>query len=142
MTTTVSGSQITFNDNTTQNTSAYGGGFAFRNRIINGGMVIDQRNAGASVTINSSTGAYTLDRWEGRGEASQGVYTMQQSSTAPTGFNKSLLVTVTTADSSLASGDNYYFRQIVEGFNIADLGWGTASAQTKWSNWRRFYYRH
>jgi hypothetical protein len=130
MTTTVSGSQITFNDNTTQNTSAYGGGFAFRNRIINGGMVIDQRNAGASVTINSSTGAYTLDRWEGRGEASQGVYTMQQSSTAPTGFNKSLLVTVTTADSSLASGDNYYFRQIVEGFNIADLGWGTASAQT------------
>jgi hypothetical protein len=101
-----------------------------KNRIINGDFRIDQRNAGASVTINSSTGAYTLDRWDGRGEASQGVYTMQQSSTAPTGFNKSLLVTVTTADSSLASGDNYYFRQIVEGFNISDLGWGTANAKT------------
>jgi hypothetical protein len=104
--------------------------YVLKNRIINGDMRIDQRNAGASVTINSSTGAYTLDRWDGRGEVSQGVYTMQQSSTAPTGFNKSLLVTVTTADSSLASGDNYYFRQIVEGFNISDLGWGTASAQT------------
>lgn len=107
-----------------------GSPYTMKNRIINGAMLIDQRNAGASVTINSGTGAYTLDRWDGRGETSQGVYTIQQSSTAPTGFNKSLLVTVTTADSSLASGDNYYVRQIIEGFNIADLGWGTASAQT------------
>jgi hypothetical protein len=34
-----------------------------KNRIINGNMVIDQRNAGAAVTINSTSNTYTLDRW-------------------------------------------------------------------------------
>jgi hypothetical protein len=34
---------------------------AGRNRIINGDMRIDQRNAGASVTPAAAT--YTLDRW-------------------------------------------------------------------------------
>ena len=34
---------------------------AFTNRIINGAMVIDQRNAGASVT--PSNASYSVDRW-------------------------------------------------------------------------------
>jgi hypothetical protein len=34
----------------------------FKNRIINSAMVIDQRNAGASVTVSSDV--YTLDRWQ------------------------------------------------------------------------------
>lgn len=101
------------------------GGTAFVNRIINGAMVIDQRNAGASVT--AVNGTYTLDRW--RTETSGGgVYTVQQSTTAPAGFNNSLLITVTTADSSIAAGDYYDFEQFVEGFNTADLAWGTANA--------------
>ena len=37
---------ITFPNSSTQAVGFYG----FKNRIINGGMVIDQRNAGASVT--------------------------------------------------------------------------------------------
>jgi hypothetical protein len=41
------GDNITFPDASTQNTSPKTG---FVNRIINGGMTIDQRNAGASVT--------------------------------------------------------------------------------------------
>jgi hypothetical protein len=127
MTTIVSGSSITFNDNTTQNTSAYGGGFAFRNRIINGDMRIDQRNAGASVASPSDT--YTLDRFYSR-QVGGGVASIQQSSTAPNGFNNSLLFTVTTADSSIVTTDRYYIRQSIEGYNVADLGWGTASAQT------------
>jgi hypothetical protein len=72
--------------------------FGFKNRIINGAMVIDQRNAGASVTINSAAWTYTVDRFCALGQATDGVYTVQQSSTAPAGFTKSLLVTVTTAD--------------------------------------------
>ena len=36
--------------------------YGFKNRIINGGMVIDQRNAGAVVT--PASGTYTLDRWQ------------------------------------------------------------------------------
>jgi hypothetical protein len=99
----------------------------FRNRIINGNMVIDQRNAGASVAaVNTS---YQIDRW--RTELSGGgAYTVQQSTTAPSGFTNSALITVTTADSSIAPTDYYDFQQLIEGFNVADLGWGTASAQT------------
>ena len=34
----------------------------FKNRLINSAMVIDQRNAGASVT-NTASVTYALDRW-------------------------------------------------------------------------------
>jgi hypothetical protein len=98
----------------------------FRNRIINGDMRIDQRNAGASVTAGNPT--YFIDRW--RTEVSGGgAYTVQQVTTAPAGFQNSALVTVTTADASIAAGDYYDVQQFIEGFNVADLGWGTASAQ-------------
>ena len=102
----------------------------FRNRIINGAMVIDQRNAGASVTVNSSTATYPVDRFAGRGVASAGVFTAQQSSTAPTGYINSVVCTVTTAASPPGATDAYLFRQNVEGLNVADLGWGSASAAT------------
>jgi hypothetical protein len=101
-----------------------------RNRIINGAMTIDQRNAGASVTSSSGGGVYPVDRWEQEASVGGGVFTMQQSSTAPPGFSNSILYTVTTADTSLAAGDRYNTRQIIEGYNIADFGFGTASAQT------------
>jgi hypothetical protein len=52
----------------------------FRNRIINGAMVIDQRNAGASVTPANS---YTLDRWQGvNTQASK--FTVQQNAASVT----------------------------------------------------------
>ena len=104
--------------------------FGFKNRIINGAMVIDQRNAGASVTINSAAWTYTVDRFCALGQATDGVYTAQQSSTVPTGFTKSLLVTITTADASIAAGQIYALRQTIEGYNIADLNWGTANAKS------------
>jgi len=97
-----------------------------RNRIINGDMRIDQRNAGASVT---PTDAYTLDRWEIR-EDTDGAVTVQQVSEAPTGFQKSLKITVTTADSSLAATQRLLVDQRIEGFNTADLDFGTANAKT------------
>jgi hypothetical protein len=100
-----------------------------RNRIINGSMQIDQRNNGASVTPTSPGATYTLDRWRVE-TAGGGVYTVQRSTVAPSGFINSLLVTVTTADSSIAAADYYNFQQFIEGFNVADLAWGTANAQT------------
>ena len=103
----------------------------FRNRIINGAMVIDQRNAGASSTVNNTNLNYSVDRWWGSGKTSDGVYTMQRStSTPPTGFSNFLRVTVTTADASIAAGDTYYMGTKIEGFNVADLGFGSANAQT------------
>jgi hypothetical protein len=98
--------------------------FGFKNRIINGAMVIDQRNAGASVTATGSN--YSLDRWQMLASVSS-KFTVQQSSTAPSGFTKSLLVT-SSAATSLGATDYYLITQKIEGFNTADLGWGAAGA--------------
>jgi len=114
---------------TTSDGVSSSGLYGFKNRIINGAMVIDQRNAGASVTVNSSTATYPVDRFAGRGVSSAGVFTAQQSSTAPTGFNNSVVCTVTTS-ATPASTDAYLFRQNIEGFNVADLGFGAAGAST------------
>jgi hypothetical protein len=97
----------------------------FRNRIINGDMRIDQRNNGASVTPTGST--YTLDRWR-LGLASSQRMSVQRVSDAPAGFTNSILFTVTTAGSATA-GELMYLQQNIEGFNVSDLGFGTASAQ-------------
>lgn len=104
--------------------------FGPRNRIINGDMRIDQRNAGAAVT-NAAIG-YQIDRFlSGYYGSGTGRTTVQQSSTAPTGFVNSLSVTVTTADAAPSSTFAYDLaRQMVEGTNIADLDWGTANAKT------------
>jgi len=98
-----------------------------KNRIINGNMAIDQRNAGASVTAGA--GNYILDRWNVYNQT-DGAFTVQQVSTAPIGFVNSAKITITTADTSLATAQYSYFRQAIEGYNIADLGWGTANAKT------------
>jgi len=97
-----------------------------KNRIINGAMVIDQRNDGASVTADNT---YSVDRFLFR-ETTDGTASIQQSTTAPTGFVNSILFTVTSADSSLSTNQYAAIQQKIEGFNVADLGWGTASAQT------------
>jgi len=100
-----------------------------RNRIINGDMRIDQRNAGASVTLGGGT--YTVDRFIGYNNT-DGVFTAQQVTDAPTasGFTKSLKFTVGTVDSSLSGTQYAIIRQRVEGYNVADLGWGAAGAKS------------
>ena len=100
----------------------------FRNRIINGDMRIDQRNAGASVTATSSF-PFSVDRWWGY-EDGTGSFTMQRSTTAPTGFTNSVVLTVSSADTSLGAAEQYIFNQSIEGLNVSDLGWGTANAKT------------
>ena len=103
----------------------------FRNRIINGDMRIDQRNAGASITVNNSSINRSVDRWWGSGTASDGVYTMARStSTPPTGFTNFLRVTVTTADASIGASNTYYMGSTIEGLNVSDLGFGSANAKT------------
>jgi hypothetical protein len=102
----------------------------FKNRIINGAMVIDQRNAGASVT-NINGAAFSVDRWNTLGTVVS-KFTAQQNAgsvTPPDGFVKYLGATSLSAY-TVSSGDYFYLRQTIEGFNIADLGWGTANAKT------------
>jgi hypothetical protein len=98
----------------------------FRNRIINGDMRIDQRNAGASVATSA---LYPVDRTR-LSFSGGGVLTGQRSTTAPTGFTNSLFITASTADASVAAGDFYGVQQLIEGFNAADLAFGSAGAST------------
>jgi hypothetical protein len=102
----------------------------FKNRIINGAMTFDQRNAGASVTP-SLNGTYTLDRWATYfTQASK--FSVQQNAgsiTPPVGFSNYLGCTSSSAYSVLA-GDTFVVAQVIEGFNLADLGFGTANAKT------------
>jgi len=98
----------------------------FRNRIINGGMVFNQRNAGASVTAND--GIYTLDRWY-YNAWQNGKGTIQRSTTAPAGFINSLLFTSSSAY-TVGAGETFDIQQRIEGLNVADLAWGSASAAT------------
>lgn len=100
----------------------------FKNRIINGAMVIDQRNAGASTNNAGGTTTYALDRWAYYGTSSS-KFSIQQSTTAPTGFSNSILIT-SLAATTIGTNDEYWLTQKIEGFNTADLGWGTADAKT------------
>lgn len=102
------------------------GALSNRNRITNGAMVIDQRNGGASVAFTSA--AYKLDRWVGAIGTAAGT-TIQRSTTSPTGFSNSGLITVGTGASPVAGAVNRIY-QVIEGYNIADFSWGTASAST------------
>jgi hypothetical protein len=97
-----------------------------RNKIINGAMVIDQRNAGASVT--SAGPIYTVDRWSWYSQSGS-AHTIQQNTDAPAGFSNSLKVTVGTGASPSASHQNIVW-QPIEGYNAANLGFGAAGAST------------
>jgi hypothetical protein len=100
-----------------------------KNRIINGAMVIEQRNAGASVT--PANGNYLVDRFVYYTTQSS-KFTAQQNAgsvTTAAGFPKYLGF---TSSSAFSVGTNDYFitGQPIEGLNVADLGWGTANAKT------------
>ena len=115
----------------TSPTSNYQSTLGFKNRFINGNMVIDQRNAGASVAIVNSSNTYLVDRF--LGYCSQnGKITAQQNAgsvTPPVGFTNYLGLVSQSAYSIVAS-DITILVQRIEGFNTADLGWGTANAKT------------
>jgi hypothetical protein len=106
------------------------GYYGFKNRIINGAMVIDQRNAGASVTPTGDV--YTLDRWIYATNVSSKMSVQQNagSVTPPVGYINYAGLTSLSAYTSLGATDAFNFRQKIEGFNVADLAWGTANAQT------------
>jgi hypothetical protein len=118
---TAGGNTVTINGATPTVNNTMG-----RNRIINGDMRIDQRNAGASIT--PTNGQYATDRWKMYVSQSSKL-TAQQSTTAPAGFTNSLLITSSSAY-SIGSGDLFAIAQMIEGVNTYDLGFGSASAKT------------
>jgi hypothetical protein len=115
-------SSLTVNSNNISADNSLG----FRNRIINGDMRIDQRNAGSAVT---ASGSFPVDRFS-LINSTDGAFSAQQDSSTPAGFVNSVKITTTTADATLTTTQNFNFQQRIEGTNVADLGWGTASAKT------------
>lgn len=117
---TITGSQIAAS-------AQYNG---FKNRLINGNFNIDQRYNGTSISTTAST-SYTLDRWcYSAAQASK--FTVQQNSgNAPLaqGFNQCVKITSSSAY-SVGSSEVFLYRQLVEGWNVCDLGWGTSGAKT------------
>ena len=100
----------------------------FKNRIINGAMVIDQRNAGASGTAN----AYTVDRFAYYGsQASKGTWQQNAGAvTPPAGYKYYLGFTTAGTGYSVLSTDLFEIYQLIEGLNCIDLAFGTASASS------------
>ena len=100
-----------------------------RNRIINGDMRIDQRNAGASQTPTADD-TFNVDRWAAGINVASKFSMQQNTADAPTtqGFSNCVKITSLSAY-SLGAGDVAVFKQTVEGFNMADFAWGTASAK-------------
>ena len=98
-----------------------------KNMVINGDIRISQRYGTTATTITS--GGFVIDRYrcEDNTDAST---THQQVTDAPPGFHNSLKVTVTGTDTSVAAGDFHYFRNIIEGYDISHLNWGSSNAKT------------
>lgn len=104
-----------------------GNNFTMRNRIINGNMVIDQRNAGASNAVVNGT--YYLDRFAAYSSTASD-YTIGQNLNAvtpPSGFQKYLGIQSAIAVSP-SSGDYHFIAQQIEANNISDFAWGSANA--------------
>ena len=114
---------------TTSDGVSSSGLYGFKNRIINGAMVIDQRNAGASATTYN---VWSVDRWWINNNTGASRFSWQQNAgsvTPPVGFTNYLGVTSSSAYSVTAT-NVIGVRQPIEGFNTADLAWGTANAKT------------
>ena len=113
---------------TTSDGVSSSGLYGFKNRLINSAMVINQRGFSGTIT---SDGTYTLDRFEARSSASSKFSVSQNagSVTPPVGFVNYLGVTSLSAY-SVSSTDFFAISQVIEGYNIADLNFGSANAKT------------
>ena len=99
-----------------------------KNIIINGACTINQRFGSGTYNLASSGIYFPVDRfksWAG----GTGAFTIQRSDNAPPGFKNSMMFTVSTADTSIASTEYYTVQQRIEGYNVAHLGWGTSDAK-------------
>jgi hypothetical protein len=110
-----------------------------KNMVINGKMSINQRNGTSSYTVPHATGGSYggPDRWA-INEATGGTVSVNMDGD-PYGsngdgydvqeFEKAMQIAVTADNSSLSSTENLHFFQNIEGYNTAQLGWGTPYAK-------------
>jgi hypothetical protein len=115
--------------------------FFFRNRVINGDYKVDQRNLGAALTNQSAYLARPADMCRtGGGNLTTGRYSAQRMSSldssvtgyevgsAPEGFTNSVKYTVTATETE-SSGAGLFHSHFIEGYQLADFGFGTATTK-------------
>lgn len=134
----IAGNQITFNDNTVQTSANVAtdkllfdaGSLGFRNLMINGSMLIDNRNSGSFVS-SVNTNRYVLDRYRLNNNLgfANSLWGIQQSLDAPPGFSRSAYVTVQNIASSIPSSGWLALSHFIEGNNIVRTRWGSPSAR-------------
>ena len=98
----------------------------FRNKIINGGMQVNQRGNSTSV---STTSYRACDRYHFV-ITNGGTWSISQSTDAPEGFGNSYKLECTTARSGLANDSRLLIIHKIEGQNLQDLKKGTAGAES------------
>jgi hypothetical protein len=100
-----------------------------RNIVINGEMKVAQRSA-SETGLGGGSAYATLDRYRTAvGAASAGRFTMAQIADGPAGFANCLKITTTTADTSIAAGENLQIVTRFEGQDVQQLQKGTATAK-------------
>lgn len=99
----------------------------FRNKIINGSVIIDQR--GSATTPVVGTG-YSADRWFFE-DGCDAVFSTGQSTDVPKGqgFSRSIKSTVTTANTSVTTNEFSVLTYFIEGTDSASFAWGGAGAK-------------
>lgn len=94
--------------------------------MINGNMLIDQRNRGSAITPTSDQ-TFTVDRFKARlNNASK--YSAQQVADAPSGFYNSLKIT-SAAATTVGTNDYYQISNQLEGYTTDVLAQGTSAAK-------------
>ena len=97
-----------------------------RNKIINGGMTVSQRH-----TTTTNSNAFVVDRFQAQvTQMDELAQTLEQSSNAPDGFSRSIKITTTTPESSIASNEQFRIQTKLEGQDFQDLAYGTSAAKT------------
>ena len=97
-----------------------------RNKIINGGMTVSQRQ-----TSSTSSSVFVVDRFKAEvTQMDELAQTLEQSSDAPDGFGKSLKITTTTPETAIAANEQFRIQTKLEGQDFQDLAYGGSSAKT------------
>jgi hypothetical protein len=127
----LAGGAMTGTVNGLQMASQNGGQLAgLRNKIINGSFTVNQRGI---TTTTPTTGAYTVDQWQAV-QSVAGKYSISTGAASSTavaaGASGNTLTATTLAAYTPLASEVFCILHKIEGLNIADLAWGTASAKT------------
>ena len=103
----------------------------FRNVIINGDMVVNQRGSSSVTGLGAGGAHYFLDRIRNFSSGTAGRYTISQETDVPAGlgFTNSVKMQCTTADTSVAASEITILQQQIAGENLQRFNKGTSSAK-------------